>query len=52
MKKRIMNTKSKSGLMSFEIHGLVFVFITFLGGGGRGGEAGTSEAGLEEKVHN
>ena len=46
-----MNTKSKSGLMSFEIHGLVFVFITFFGGG-EGGEAGTSEAGLEEKVHN
>ena len=47
-----MKTKSKSGLMSFEIHGFDFVFvIIIIFWGGRGGE-GVSEAGLEEKVHN
>lgn len=34
----MMKTKSKSGLMSFEIHGFLFLFvINFLGGSGGGG---------------
>lgn len=45
-----MKTKSKSGLMSFEIHGFLFLFvISFLGGSGGGG---VSEAGFKEKVPN